>query len=177
MSWRLCPSDTALLVVDAQEKLVAAVEQPTDWLERLEILVKGASLLGVPIAITEQVPTKLGRTVPAIVQAAGKACKPISKTKFSAAEQGKIFSKKRILVAGCEAHVCIRQTVYDLRLKELTPIVVADAVGSRRERDREVALAEMRADRVVVTTVEAALFEMMESSEHKQFKDIQALLK
>jgi isochorismate hydrolase len=80
-------------------------------------------------------------------------------------------------VAGCEAHVCIRQTVYDLRLKELTPIVVADAVGSRRERDREVALAEMRADRVVVTTVEAALFEMMESSDHKQFKDIQALLK
>jgi hypothetical protein len=59
----------------------------------------------------------------------------------------------------------------------LTPIVVADAVGSRRERDREVALAEMRADRVVVTTVEAVLFEMMESSEHKQFKDIQALLK
>jgi hypothetical protein len=55
--------------------------------------------------------------------------------------------------------------------------VVADAVGSRRERDREVALAEMRADRVVVTTVEAVLFEMMESSEHKQFKDIQALLK
>ena len=73
MSWRLCPSDTALLVVDAQEKLVAAVQQPTDWLERLEILVKGASLLGVPIAITEQVPTKLGRTVPAIVQAAGAA--------------------------------------------------------------------------------------------------------
>ena len=73
--------------------------------------------------------------------------------------------------------MCIRQTVYDLRLKELTPIVVADAVGSRKERDREVALAEMRADRVVVTTVEAALFEMMESSEHKQFKDIQSLLK
>ena len=44
MSWRLCPSETALLVVDAQEKLVAAVQQPTDWLERLEILVKGASL-------------------------------------------------------------------------------------------------------------------------------------
>jgi isochorismate hydrolase len=92
-------------------------------------------------------------------------------------EQGKIFAKKQILVAGCEAHVCIRQTVYDLRLKELTPIVVADAIGARRERDREMALAEMRADRVVVTTVEAVLFEMMGSSDHKNFKEVQALVK
>lgn len=177
MSWRLCPAQTALLVVDAQEKLVAAVKQPTDWLERLEILVKGATLLGVPVVITEQVPAKLGKTVPAILQAAGKTCKPIPKTHFSAMEQGKIFSKRRILVAGCETHVCIRQTVYDLRLKEFTPIVVADAVGSRQERDREIALAEMRADRVVVTTVEAVLFEMLETADHKQFKEIQALLK
>jgi nicotinamidase-related amidase len=92
-------------------------------------------------------------------------------------EQGKIFAKKRILVAGCETHVCVRQTVYDLRLKELTPIVVADAIGSRRTQDREIALAEMRADRVVVSTVEAVLFEMMGSSDHKNFKEVQALVK
>jgi len=177
MSWRLSASEAAVLVVDAQEKLVAAVKEPSDWLERLEILVKGASLLGVPIAITEQVPAKLGKTVPAILRAAGRGCKPIEKVDFSAVEQGKIFAKKRILVAGCEAHVCIRQTVYDLRLKELTPIVVADAIGSRRESDREIALAEMRADRVVVSTVEAVLFEMMGSSDHKNFKEVQALVK
>ena len=46
MSWRLSPAETALLVVDVQEKLVAAVQEPSDWLVRLEILVKGASLLG-----------------------------------------------------------------------------------------------------------------------------------
>ena len=101
-------------------------------------------MLGVPIVVTEQVPAKLGKTVPAVLEAAGRGCKPIAKSIFSAVEQGKVFSKKRILVAGCEAHVCIRQTVYDLRLKEFTPIVVADAIGSRRERDREIALAEMR---------------------------------
>jgi len=177
MSWRLSPAETALLVVDVQEKLVAAVQEPSDWLARLEILVKGASLLGVPIVVTEQVPAKLGKTVPAVLEAVGRGCKPIAKSSFSAVEQGKVFSKKRILVAGCEAHVCIRQTVYDLRLKEFTPIVVADAIGSRRERDREIALAEMRADRVVVSTVEAVLFEMLETADHKCFKDIQALLK
>ena len=57
MSWRLSASEAALLVVDAQEKLVAAVKEPSDWLERLEILVKGASLLGVPIAITGIAPS------------------------------------------------------------------------------------------------------------------------
>lgn len=177
MSWRLLAAETALLVVDVQEKLVGAVKEPSDWLERLEILVKGASLLGLPIVVTEQAPTKLGKTVPMILEAAGKGCQPIAKTKFSAAEQGKIFGKRRVLVAGCEAHVCLRQTVYDLRLQEMTPVVVADAVGSRRQRDWEIALAEMRADRVVVSTVEAVLFEMLETSDHKHFKSIQALIK
>ena len=64
-----------------------------------------------------------------------------------------------------------------LRLRELTPIVVADAIGSRRNHDREIALAEMRADRVVVSTVEAVLFEMMGSSDHKNFKEVQSLVK
>ena len=61
-----------MLVVDVQEKLVAAVQEPSDWLVRLEILVKGASLLGVPIVVTEQVPAKLGKTVPAVLEAAGR---------------------------------------------------------------------------------------------------------
>ena len=56
-------------------------------------------------------------------------------------------------------------------------MVVADAVGSRHGRDREMALAEMRADGVVISTVEAVLFEMMESADHPQFREIQALIK
>jgi hypothetical protein len=64
-----------------------------------------------------------------------------------------------------------------LRLKELTPVVVADAVGSREVSDRETALGEMRADGVVISTVEAVLFEILESSEHAKFKEVQSLLK
>ncbi len=139
MSWRLKPAETGLLVVDVQEKLVAAVKEPADWVERVEILVKAAKLLEIPVGITEQVPTKLGKTVPAILQAAGKVA-PISKTLFSAAEAGRSLGKKKVLVAGCETHVCIRQTVYDLRLKEIQPVLVADAVGSRRDSDQQLDL-------------------------------------
>ena len=177
MSWRLPIAETGLLVVDVQEKLVAVIQEPSDWLARLEILVAGAHLLGLPIELTEQVPAKLGKTVSAILKASGSGRKAMAKTHFSAAEAGRKLGRRRILVAGCEAHVCIRQTVYDLRLKELTPVVVADAVGSRRGRDREMTLAEMRADGVVISTVEAVLFEMMESAEHPQFREIQALIK
>ena len=176
MAWRLKPSETGLLIVDVQEKLVAAVKEPADWVERVEILVKAAKLLEIPVGITEQVPTKLGKTVPAILQAAGKVA-PISKTLFSAAEAGRSLGKKKVLVAGCETHVCIRQTVYDLRLKEIQPVLVADAVGSRRDSDRQLALQEMRHDGIVVATTEAVLFELLEGAEHPKFKEIQALIK
>ena len=177
MSWRLIAEDVGLLVVDVQEKLVEAITEPADWLARLGILVQGAHLLGLPIVLTEQVPSKLGKTVSAISKGLGTGAKPIAKSQFSAAEAARNLGRRRILVAGCEAHVCIRQTVYDLRLKEFTPVVVADAVGARQARDREIALAEMRADGVVITTVEAVLFEIMESSDHPKFKEIQALIK
>jgi nicotinamidase-related amidase len=163
-------------VVDVQDKLVAAVKEPADWVERVEILVKAAKLLEIPVGITEQVPTKLGKTVPAILQAAGQVA-PISKTLFSAAEAGRSLGKKKVLVAGCETHVCIRQTVYDLRLKEIQPVLVADAVGSRRDSDRQLALQEMRHDGIVVATTEAVLFELLEGAEHPKFKEIQALIK
>jgi isochorismate hydrolase len=176
MSWRLKPSETGLLVVDVQEKLVAAAKEPADWVERVEILVKAAKLLEIPVGITEQMPTKLGKTVPAILQAAGQVA-PISKTLFSAAEAGRSLGKKKVLVAGCETHVCIRQTVYDLRLKEIQPVLVADAVGSRRDSDRQLALQEMRHDGIVVATTEAVLFELLEGAEHPKFKEIQALIK
>jgi isochorismate hydrolase len=176
MAWRLKPSETGLLVVDVQDKLVAAVKEPADWVERVEILVKAAKLLEIPVGITEQVPTKLGKTVPAILQAAGQVA-PISKTLFSAAEAGRSLGKKKVLVAGCETHVCIRQTVYDLRLKEIQPVLVADAVGSRRDSDRQLALQEMRHDGIVVATTEAVLFELLEGAEHPKFKEIQALIK
>ena len=139
-------------------------------------LLKAAKLLEIPVAITEQVPAKLGKTVPAVELAAGKVS-PIVKSAFSAVEAGKALGRKRILVAGCEAHVCVRQTVYDLRQKEVQPVLVADAVGSRRETDRQLALQEMRQDGIVIASTEAVLFELLETAEHPRFKEIQSLIK
>ena len=176
MSWRLKIAETGLLIVDVQEKLVAAVKEPADWVMKTEILVKAAKLLDLPVAITEQVPAKLGKTVPGIVQAAGKVS-PVAKSVFSAVEAGRALGRKKVLIAGCEAHVCVRQTVYDLRQKEVQPVVVADAVGSRREADRVLVLQEMRQDGIVIASTEAVLFELLETAEHPKFKEVQELIK
>jgi nicotinamidase-related amidase len=92
-------------------------------------------------------------------------------------EAGRNLGKRRILVAGCEAHVCVRQTIYDLRQKEVQPVLVADAVGSRREADRQLALQEMRQDGIVIASTEAVLFELLETAEHPKFKEVQGLVK
>lgn len=176
MSWRLKISETALLIVDVQEKLVAAVQEPANWVGKVEMLAQAAKILGLPIAITEQVPAKLGKTIPAVLQAAGKVA-PSPKSTFSAVEAGKALGRKRILIAGCEAHVCVRQTVYDLRQKEVQPVLVADATGSRRDADRQLALQEMRQDGIVIASTEAVLFEMLETADHPKFKEVQALIK
>jgi nicotinamidase-related amidase len=176
MSWRLKTSETGLLVVDVQEKLVTAVKEPEGWVDRVEVLVKAAKILDLPVVITEQVPAKLGKTVAPVLQAAGKVS-PISKTTFSAVEAGKALGRKKVLVAGCETHVCVRQTVYDLRQKEVQPVLVADAVGSRKEADRQLALQEMRHDGIVIASTEAVLFELLDTAEHPKFKEIQGLIK
>ena len=82
MSWRLMVEDVGLLVVDAQEKLVVAITEPADWLARLGLLVQGAHLLGLPIVLTEQVPSKLGKTVSAVAKTLGTGAKPIAKSQF-----------------------------------------------------------------------------------------------
>jgi hypothetical protein len=56
-------------------------------------------------------------------------------------------------------------------------VLVADAVGSRREADRQLALQEMRQDGIVIASTEAVLFELLETAEHPKFKEVQGLVK
>ena len=177
MSWRLSAEEAGLLVVDAQEKLVAAVAEPTDWVKKLTILVEGAKILGLPICITEQVPSKLGKTMPVILKAAGNGCKPVAKTFFSAVDQGKSLGKKRILVAGCEAHVCLLQTALALLEDEFEVWVVTDACSSRTERNRDAAFDRLAGAGAELLTTEMVAFEWLRHADHPQFRAVQALIK
>jgi nicotinamidase-related amidase len=173
--------DTALLVVDVQEKLVPAIHQGGRVVWIVRRLIDGATILGLPVFATEQYPQGLGPTVPELAERLDSAP---SKLTFSCggcpefyAALGKLRERgiHKILVCGIEAHVCVQQTVLDLLADAWRVYVAADAVGSRFEMDDLIALGRMDSAGATLTTTEAALFEWCEVAGTPEFKQISRL--
>ncbi len=175
------PADTALLVIDVQERLLAvqAVAARITW--NIRRLLDGAKILGVRIACTEQYAEKLGPTAPILAQRLTSAA--VSKMTFSCGSCSAIFDDwqaagiERVVVCGIETHVCVQQTVLDLLAAGYQTFVVADAVGSRFPIDHEIALKRMEASGALLTTTEAALFEWCHQAGTLEFKEISKLVK
>jgi len=55
--------------------------------------------------------------------------------------------------------------------------VVADAVSSRTEQNRETALDRLSAEGTNVSSTEMVLFELIKTAKHPQFRDIARLVK
>lgn len=180
MSWRLNPQEAGLLVVDVQERLLPAIHRGEAVAARCAVAVRVARLFGVPVFHTEQVPHKLGPTVAVIREALGENQPPApTKTAFSSADcyaPGELPQK--LIVVGIETHVCVRQTVFDLRERGHEIYLLADAVGSRSETDHRLALHELReVAGTRITTLEAISWEMLVKAEGEPFKKLLALLK
>ncbi|MCC6356178.1 MAG: isochorismatase family protein [Verrucomicrobiae bacterium] len=176
MSWRLDPKKTAVAIIDIQEKLLPAISGGQRLAAKAAQIARIADLFGIPILITEQVPAKLGPTV-ATVRDAMRDPNPLPKVTFSAAPVLPLDMPKCVLVAGIETHVCVRQTVYDLRVRGHDVYVLADAVGSRAATDHEIALEELRSDKVLISSVEAVAWELLGSADSPQFRQAFAILK
>ena len=180
MSWRLDPRQTGLLVIDAQERLLPAMAGADTLVRRMVTAVKVARQFGLPVFHTEQAPEKLGPTVASVREAMGDgAAPPRAKHEFSAAGCfGQDELPSTLLVAGVETHVCIRQSVFDLRERGVAVYLLADAVGSRAESDHRLALHELREiARARVTTVETVAWELLGRAEGPAFKILLSLLK
>jgi nicotinamidase-related amidase len=165
---------TALVVVDVQEGFrpyatFAAVAGACAK------LVQAARILQLPTLVSEQYPKGLGASAPEL----GLQHEPrIEKTVFSAvrAEGFDLAGAEQALVCGIEAHVCVSQTVHDLLADGIEVHVPADAVGSRHQLDYERGLERMERAGAVVSTVEAALFELLERAGTPEFKAVQKLI-
>jgi nicotinamidase-related amidase len=172
--------ESALLVVDVQEKLMRLIpgHERVTW--NIRRLLDGARILGVPAVATEQYPQGLGPTTAELAKRLGEIP---SKLTFSCGGCPQIFSTWRdggvykILVVGIEAHVCVQQTVLDLLSDGFRVFVAADAVGARFALDREIALRRMESAGATLTTTEAALFEWCDVAGTAEFKQISALVR
>ena len=179
--FRLQRADAALLVVDVQEKLAAAM--PKAELERMLLrtsaLVEGARVLGLPIVFTEQYPKGLGPTVAALKEHLSGLV-PVEKIRFSAVDdrvRAQLRGRRQVLLAGLETHICVYQTVRELAEDGSLPVVCADAVLSRFEVDGRVGL-QLAADAgAMVATVETALFDLLGEAGTPEFKRISAAIR
>lgn len=179
--FRLSREHAALLVVDVQEKLAAAMPQAelARMLKRTLALVEGARALSLPIVYTEQYPKGLGRTVPALRERlVGLA--PVEKLRFSALDdrvRAQLRGRRQVLLAGMETHICVYQTVRALAEEGVLPVLCADAVLSRFEVDLRVGLQLASDAGAMVASVETALFDLLGEAGTAEFKAISAAVR
>ena len=172
--------DTALLVVDVQQRMIAVQPEGARIVWNCRRLLDGAAALGVQAAATEQYPEKLGGTASPLAERLGAVP---AKLAFSCGECGGLFAEwraagiERVLLCGIETHVCVQQTALDLLAAGYRVYIAADAVGARHAVDHEVALRRMESSGAVITTTEAALFEWCERAGTPAFRQISELVK
>lgn len=166
----------ALVVVDVQEgfRPYASFANVAESCRRL---LAGARILGIPAVVSEQYPKGLGQSAPELGIVEGEEMM-IEKTVFSAARADGFDLKaaEQAIVCGIETHVCVSQTVHDLLGKGVEVHVPADAVGSRHQLDYERGLERLERAGAVVSTVESALFELLERAGTPEFKEVQKLI-
>jgi nicotinamidase-related amidase len=169
---------STLLLIDIQEKLIPAIAHGQDVVSQCVTLGTIAALLNVPVLATEQMPEKLGFNLKAVKELCHLT---LTKHHFDACSDGLVEAlpegRPHIVIAGCETHVCVMQTALSLIDAGYSLWVVADATGSRKEFDRDVALDRLREGGAQIVTVEMVAFEWLRHCKKTAFKDLQRLIK
>jgi len=185
---RLEPERTALLVVDVQERLVAAMPEG----ERARVvesgrkLIEGARILGVPALVTEQYPKGLGHTLPALGEAldAFEAPPPrIEKLEFDVCRNAGVrealdrLERTHVVLIGMEAHICVWQSARGLLEAGYAVHVAADATCSRDLGNRDLARGLWAEAGATVTCTETVLFDLLGQAGGDNFKAISKLVR
>jgi len=174
--------DSALIVIDMQDRLVPAMQAPARTLRNTRLLLHAASKTGVPALLSEQYPQGLGHTVPEIKKAAGDSM-ILPKMHFSCMEDA-VFAKafrtldrRQAILTGMEAHICVVQTAASLVEADFDVFVVSDATASRTIESEQACLARLSAAGVSIVTTEMVIFEWLGQAGTQAFKDMLPLIK
>jgi nicotinamidase-related amidase len=195
--------ESQLVLIDLQARLLPVIAHGDECLANALRLAQAAKLLAVPTWGTEQNPSRLGEMPPEI---RGHCRQVLAKMHFSAVEEGlgewlkpetpqaprgnarslprhlqkpqpAAQERQTIVLAGCEAHVCLLQTALDLLEDEFEVWVVTDACSSRTERNRDAAYDRLAGAGAELVTAEMVAFEWIRTAEHPDFKLLQSLFK
>lgn len=178
---RLDRARAAVLVVDIQERLIPVMWNFAPVEKYARAMIQAGRELGLPVLCTEQYPKGLGRTIGSIRELLPEA--PIEKLHFSCgadpatARALAATGRRQIIVVGIESHVCVFQTCRDLCEAGYEVFVCADAVTSRMEEHRRIALELLRDIGVVVTSAESSIFDLLHQAGTAEFKKVSAFVK
>ena len=170
--------DSLLMIIDVQERLAPVTEKPREVITGCSKLVSVAKLLNIPFIITEQYPEGLGSTIVDIRNAAEEKASYLTKTEFSSADNKNILkavkahSKKQIIIAGVETHICVLQTALALKALGFDVFVVGNACSSRTAVQNAYGIQRLMGNQVDIVTTEMVFFEWLEKSGTEEFKEI-----
>ena len=175
----MLPNETALLVVDVQEKLMAKIPAADALVRDIAFLIDAAKLAGVEVLATEQYPRGLGPTVAPLAERL--PARP-DKVAFSCCAVAGLTEglrqarRNRVLLTGIEMHVCVLHTALDLLAADFRVYIAVDACASRFPRDHEIAVRRLEQAGAMLTTTETAVFEWVGGATHPRFKQVSALV-
>src|SRR4051795_11339266 len=170
---------SALLVIDFQQRLMPVIAEGGTAVANARRVLQAAEMLDVPILFTEHNAGGLGPTVAELADfAKGRVAHKIT---FDACRMpdflDRLGDRRDVVIAGCEAHVCVMQTALGLLDAGRRVYLVRDAVASRRSESKETAIARLARHGAEIVTTEMVAFEWLGSAEHPRFRDIIALIK
>lgn len=174
--------DSLLLVVDIQEKLVNMLKNE-DIKNDFFKISKAANLLDIKTIVSEQYPKGLGKTIKEVKENLSDNALFFEKTSFSAIKEEKILeeieksNKKQVVLFGIEAHICVFQTALELKEKGYEVFVVSDLSYSRNDKEKELAMKNLRHKGIMTLSLEMVLFMWLGGSKNPNFKEVQALIK
>jgi len=167
---------SVLLVIDLQERLLPAIDGGQAVIDQTAWLIGVARKLDIPVIATEQYPQGLGTSAPQIADLLLPG-ELLEKTHFSAVAEGNLLShpqgnRAQWVVCGTEAHVCVQQTVLDLLAAGRHVAVVDEAVGSRKQSDKVLALERMRQHGADIVSREMVAFEWLGKANTPEFRAV-----
>src|SRR5574337_522072 len=178
---KLDRAKACVLVVDVQEKLAPVMWNFAPVEKYCKAMILAARELDLPVLATEQYPKGLGATIPSLREALGSA--PLVKMNFSCGADPMFMrtleatGRRQVIMVGIESHVCVFQTARDLLERGYEVFVCADAVTSRFEEHRRVALDQLGAMGAHVTSAETCIFDLLHACGTAEFKRVSPLVR
>lgn len=172
------PATSTLLLIDFQARLMPSITGSDGAIANAVRLAKAATLLSVPVLGTEQNPAGLG---PNVSDVKGLCADTFAKMHFDATREAGFGAflpdRASVVVAGCEAHVCVMQTVLGLLASGRRVHLVRDAVGARTAANRDAAIERMAQRGADIVTTEMVIFDWLGDCRNPAFKSVLPLVK